>query len=115
MARYGLIGERLGHSWSPRIHAHLGSAPYELIELARDEVAPFIAERSWDGLNVTIPYKKLAAEAADERSARVEALGAANTTRWRRNGRRRALAAPRSPTTERRTTCLRRSGGFRGS
>ena len=76
---YGLLGRTLGHSWSPQIHAALGSAPYELVELEPDEVAPFVREGSWRGLNVTIPYKRLAAEAADERSPRVEALGVANT------------------------------------
>ena len=86
MARFGLLGEHLGHSWSPRIHAQLGSSPYELIELSADEFSLFIAEGDWDGLNVTVPYKRLAAEAADERSERVEALGAANTLVRRSDG-----------------------------
>ena len=76
---FGLLGRTLGHSWSPRIHAQLGSMPYELVELEPDEVTPFIREGSWRGLNVTIPYKRVAAEAADTRSPRVEALGVANT------------------------------------
>ena len=78
-ATFGLLGRTLGHSWSPKIHAGLGSSPYELIELEPDEVVPFIREGSWRGLNVTIPYKRVAAEAADLRSPRVEALGVANT------------------------------------
>lgn len=76
---FGLLGRTLGHSWSPMIHASLGSVPYDLIELEPEEVKPFVREGSWQGLNVTIPYKRLAAEAADERSPRVEALGVANT------------------------------------
>ena len=76
---FGLIGRKLGHSFSPLIHERLGSAPYRLIELEPDEVATFIAGREWDGLNVTIPYKRDAALAADVRSPRVEALGVANT------------------------------------
>ncbi|MBR2683274.1 MAG: shikimate kinase [Atopobiaceae bacterium] len=83
---YGLVGRTLGHSWSPQIHASLGSTPYELIELEPDEVKPFIREGSWRGLNVTIPYKRVAAEAADERSPRVEALGVANTVVRREDG-----------------------------
>lgn len=79
MARYGLLGEHLGHSYSPQIHALLGSAPYELFEVAPDEVEAFIRGGGWDGINVTVPYKKRAAELADIRSGRVEALGAANT------------------------------------
>lgn len=83
---FGLVGRTLGHSWSPQIHASLGSTPYELIELEPDEVTPFIREGSWRGLNVTIPYKRVAAEAADERSPRVEALGVANTIVRRDDG-----------------------------
>ena len=76
---FGLVGQTLGHSWSPQIHNVLGSVPYELIELEPDEVRPFIREGQWRGLNVTIPYKRVAAEVADVRSPRVEALGVANT------------------------------------
>lgn len=76
---YGLVGHPLGHSWSPQIHERLGSAPYALYDLAEDEVAPFLSSGAWRGLNVTIPYKRLAAELADVRSPAVERLGAANT------------------------------------
>lgn len=83
---YGLLGRTLGHSWSPRIHSVLGSSPYDLLELEPEEVEPFIREGSWRGLNVTIPYKRAAAEAADVRSPRVEALGVANTLVHLENG-----------------------------
>ncbi|MDO5107959.1 MAG: shikimate kinase [Coriobacteriaceae bacterium] len=86
MPRFGLLGEHLGHSWSPQIHAMLGSVPYDLFEVAPDDAAGFIRSGAWDGINVTIPYKKLAAELADERSPRVEALGAANTLIRRPDG-----------------------------
>ena len=36
-APFGLVGRRLGHSWSPHIHERLGSAPYRLVELEPDE------------------------------------------------------------------------------
>ena len=86
-ARFGLLGRTLGHSWSPLIHARLGSTPYDLIELEPDEVAPFVREdASWRGLNVTIPYKRDAARLADERSGRVERLGVANTLVRRPDG-----------------------------
>lgn len=78
-APYGLVGRRLGHSWSAQIHERLGSAPYRLVELEPDELAPFVRQGSWRGLNVTIPYKREAARLADVRSAAVERLGAANT------------------------------------
>ena len=78
-APYGLVGHPLGHSWSPKIHERLGSFPYALHDLDRDEVEPFVRDGAWRGLNVTIPYKRLAAELADVRSPAVERLGAANT------------------------------------
>lgn len=78
-APFGLVGHPLGHSWSPRIHELLGSSPYDLHDLENDEAARFIRGGRWQGLNVTIPHKRLAAELADTRSPRVERLGVANT------------------------------------
>lgn len=78
-APYGLVGHPLGHSWSREIHERLGSAPYALHDLEPDEVEPFLRGGTWRGLNVTIPYKRVAAELADVRSPAVGRLGAANT------------------------------------
>ena len=78
-APYGLLGRRLGHSWSPQIHERLGSAPYELVEREPEDVEALVHGGSWRGLNVTIPYKRDAARLADVRSPAVERLGAANT------------------------------------
>lgn len=83
---FGLIGRKLGHSWSRQIHEELGSAPYSLLELEPEDVAEFIREGAWRGINVTIPYKADAAAAADERSPRVERLGVANTLVRRPDG-----------------------------
>ena len=77
--RFGLLGRKLGYSWSPQIHEQLGSAPYALWEREPDDVADFIRGGSWQGLNVTIPYKADAARLADARTERVERLGVANT------------------------------------
>ena len=85
-APYGLLGRKLGHSWSPQIHARLGSAPYELHELEPDELADYVRHGSWRGLNVTIPYKREAAQLADEVSERVVRLGVANTLVRRADG-----------------------------
>lgn len=76
---YGLLGRTLGHSWSTRIHSALGSSPYGLFEREPQEVERFVREGEWKGINVTIPYKRRAAELADVRSPRVERLGVANT------------------------------------
>ena len=83
---FGLVGERLGHSHSPRIHGLLGSVPYERVEVPRDEVGAFFAARRYRGLNVTIPYKCDAARAADVCSKAVERLGNANTLVVREDG-----------------------------
>lgn len=54
---YGLLGRRLGHSYSPLIHRELGNPDYRLIELEPDELADFLKSENIGGLNVTIPYK----------------------------------------------------------
>lgn len=56
--RYGLIGEKLGHSFSPAIHRRLGDYEYRLYELRPEELGTFLQQGEFDGLNVTIPYKK---------------------------------------------------------
>ena len=83
---FGLVGRKLGHSWSRQIHTRLGSAPYDLIELEPNEVEAFVREGFWQGLNVTIPYKAEAARLADERSERVARLSVANTLLRRDDG-----------------------------
>ena len=55
---YGLLGRKLGHSWSAPIHAALGCADYRLIELEPEELGAFLAREDIGGLNVTIPYKR---------------------------------------------------------
>ena len=55
---YGLIGERLGHSYSPQIHALLGNDRYELRPIPPEELDAFLRARDFKGLNVTIPYKQ---------------------------------------------------------
>ena len=53
----GLVGEKLGHSFSREIHSALGDTSYRNFELKKDELAEFISKREFDGINVTIPYK----------------------------------------------------------
>ena len=76
---FGLLGRTLAHSWSPQIHAALGSVPYALIEREPEEVEGFVRHGSWRGLNVTIPYKRRAFELADEHTPAARRLGVANT------------------------------------
>ena len=56
--KYGLIGEKLGHSFSKEIHEMLGKYQYELKEIAKDEIDNFMKEKDFLAINVTIPYKE---------------------------------------------------------
>ncbi|MBR2737636.1 MAG: shikimate dehydrogenase [Lachnospiraceae bacterium] len=76
---YGLIGEKLGHSWSKVIHESFGIYKYELKELAPAELAGFLSAREFAGINVTIPYKKTVMPMLDEIAEDAAAVGAVNT------------------------------------
>lgn len=77
--QYGLIGEKLGHSYSKEIHTAFGKYNYELKELSKDEVKDFILEKQFKGLNVTIPYKETVMEYLDFIDDEAKAIGAVNT------------------------------------
>ena len=77
--RYGLIGEKLGHSFSPRIHREMGGYPYELAELDPEEVGDFLKKGGFRGINVTIPYKKTVIPFLDWISPEAERIGSVNT------------------------------------
>ena len=79
MAGYGLLGEVLGHSFSPEIHTLLGDVPYDLFEVARGDLASFLETTDLQGMNVTIPYKKEVMRFLAEVSAEAESVGAVNT------------------------------------
>ncbi len=85
---YGLIGARLGHSFSKPIHEALNpGASYELHPLPEEEQArAFLSDRQFSGINVTIPYKRLVMEYCDEIAPAAKAIGAVNTV-TNRNGR----------------------------
>ena len=77
--RCGLIGNKLGHSFSPLIHSRLADYSYDLIELAEDEVESFVKDTALDAFNVTIPYKKTVMPFLDVISPEALAIGAVNT------------------------------------
>ena len=54
----GLLGWKLGHSYSPQIHAMMGTYSYDLFEKEPEEVGEFVLHGDFDAINVTIPYKK---------------------------------------------------------
>ena len=77
--RYGLLGEKLGHSFSKDIHNTLGEYSYDLIEVERERLAEFIGRKEFAGLNVTIPYKEAVIPLLDEIDDAARAIGAVNT------------------------------------
>ena len=76
---YGLIGEKLGHSFSKEIHAKIGNYDYTLCEIERDNLERFVMERKFCGINVTIPYKEQILPYLDELDDSVKKIGAVNT------------------------------------
>ena len=78
-AGYGLIGEKLGHSFSPYIHGELGGYDYRLIELERSELGRFLKRGAFRGLNVTVPYKKEVIPYCAWLSPEARRIGSVNT------------------------------------
>ena len=76
---YGLLGRTLSYSYSPRIHKALGGYSYELFEKEPEELADFLQNGEFSGLNVTIPYKKAVIPYLQELSPIAKRLGAVNT------------------------------------
>lgn len=77
--KYGLIGEKLGHSFSKEIHEMLGYYQYELHEIAKNDIDNFMKQHDFKGINVTIPYKETVIPYLDEISPQALAIGAVNT------------------------------------
>lgn len=82
----GLLGEKLGHSYSPQIHTLLGDYCYTLFEKQSDELEEFLTRGDFHGLNVTIPYKKAVISYLAELSPVASRLGAVNTIVRREDG-----------------------------
>lgn len=76
---YGLLGRRLGHSWSVPIHQALGCEDYRLIELEPEALGDFLRREDIGGLNVTIPYKRDVMAFCDVIDPAAEAIGSVNT------------------------------------
>lgn len=77
--KYGLIGEKLGHSFSREIHMRLANYDYELCEIARDRLDGFMCRRDFAAINVTIPYKQAVMPYLDCIDSAAERIGAVNT------------------------------------
>lgn len=89
--KYGLIGEKLSHSYSPRIHRTIFETlkiegEYSLIELNKNELKGFLMDakkQGYNGLNVTIPYKSEVIPFLDTISEEAKKIGAVNTINFR--------------------------------
>ena len=84
--QYGLIGAKLGHSYSVPIHAQLGDYDYRLYERTEEAFVELLKRRDFRGLNVTIPYKRLAFEHCDALSDTAREVGCVNTLVVREDG-----------------------------
>lgn len=82
----GVLGRKLGHSYSPQIHKHLGDYEFHIFEKEPEELADFLQNGDFSGTNVTIPYKKDVIPYLDEISPIAQKLGAVNII-VRRNGK----------------------------
>ncbi|MBO4446758.1 MAG: hypothetical protein J5764_01380, partial [Bacteroidales bacterium] len=76
---YALLGERLGHSFSPELHAMIGLEGYGKIELSPADLPPFMRDFPLKGANVTIPYKQAVIPYLSELSESAQLTGAVNT------------------------------------
>ena len=82
----GLLGRKLGHSYSPQIHALMGEYSYDLFEREPEDVGDFVKNGDFTGINVTIPYKKEVIPYLDELSPLARRMGAVNTIVRRADG-----------------------------
>ena len=83
---YGLLGEKLGHSFSPQLHKALAGYDYQLIPTPPNQLKQLFSKRNFRGLNVTIPYKQTVIPLCDEVDETALQIGAVNTV-VNRNGR----------------------------
>jgi len=85
MSTFGLLGEHLSHSFSPKLHSMLGTYDYGLYEVAPAQLPDFLNRTALDGMNVTIPYKKAVLPYCTELSPTARRMGSVNTL-VRKNG-----------------------------
>lgn len=87
MLKFALLGEKLGHSYSPLLHRILFAekgidASYELLEIKKEDLKKYIDKiRSgeYQGFNVTIPYKIECMQYLDYVDDIAKSIGAVNT------------------------------------
>ena len=86
MLKCGLLGQKLGHSYSPAIHGMLAGYDYQLFEREPEQLEDFLKNGDWDGITVTIPYKKAVLPYCAELSDTARRIGSVNTIVRRPDG-----------------------------
>lgn len=86
MKPYGLLGEKLGHSFSPLIHSRFGDYEYRLFPTPREELESFLKSGTFGNLNVTIPYKKEVIPYCQSLSPLAKRIGSVNTIKVKEDG-----------------------------
>ncbi len=76
---YGLIGEKLSHSFSKIIHNKLMGYDYTLKEIEPCKLDEFMKKADFKAINVTIPYKEDVIPYLYEISETAKKIGAVNT------------------------------------
>ena len=84
--KFGLLGEHLKHSYSPRIQQELHGEEYRLYEVSPEQVEAFLHTTDLDGMNVTIPYKQTVMPLCIQVSDTARRIGCVNTLVRRRDG-----------------------------
>lgn len=87
MKEYGLLGAKLGHSYSKIIHSQIFKmfnidAKYSLIECKESDLELYLEllkQGKYQGFNVTIPYKKAIMNLLDIVDEKAENIGSVNT------------------------------------
>ena len=87
MRKFGLIGKKLGHSYSKLIHGKFADYEYDLLETDEEGLEALIKSEEYGGFNVTIPYKKTVMQYCDELSEVAQKIGSVNTIVKYRDGR----------------------------
>lgn len=77
--KYGLIGEKLVHSFSKEIHESFAPYKYELCEVSKSEFHSFMSQRNFKAINVTIPYKETVIPYLSFIDEKAKIIGAVNT------------------------------------
>ena len=75
----GLIGKKLGHSYSKIIHEQLGNHGYQMIEVDEFQLKELFEKKQILACNVTIPYKQTVLNYLDEMDDVTKDIHACNT------------------------------------